>query len=159
MFEELIISFASDEYILLESNILAMLYSYRQITLKSRESGGVLIGQYRGAHIRVDSMTQPGEEDLSNRTRFYRRGQHHGIQVYNSWMKSQHTSCWIGDWHTHPEATPTPSFIDMNSWAKNYYGRPMVSVIVGTEALWVGLFKNKNYSSRLIPHGYYLITP
>jgi len=49
---------------------------------------------------------------------------------------------YLGEWHTHPEHSPSPSTIDTHGWQRicNTRKMPMLFVIAGTQhRLWIGL--------------------
>lgn len=49
---------------------------------------------------------------------------------------------YLGEWHTHPEDSPSPSTIDTDGWQRICSKRktPMLFVIVGTQdRLWICL--------------------
>jgi integrative and conjugative element protein (TIGR02256 family) len=50
---------------------------------------------------------------------------------------------YLGEWHTHPESIPSPSGIDQHEWSrlmsKRGGGSPLVTAIVGSTSLFVGL--------------------
>lgn len=58
------------------------------------------------------------------------------------WHQSGGLVDYLGEWHTHPQALPTPSSVDIREWhvlLKKYSG-PLVFVVLGiTDGLWVGL--------------------
>ena len=55
------------------------------------------------------------------------------------WAASNGTVTYIGEWHTHPELTPNPSQIDLNSWKNLLPQRPMVLLIQGYNEIYIGL--------------------
>ena len=58
------------------------------------------------------------------------------------WRQSDGTIDYLGEWHTHPEHSPSPSTIDTGGWRRIWSKRktPMLFVIAGTQdRLWIGL--------------------
>jgi integrative and conjugative element protein (TIGR02256 family) len=54
---------------------------------------------------------------------------------------------YLGEWHTHPEEKPIPSFLDISEWRKICSARKerMIFVIVGwTGNLWLGEGQGNN---------------
>ncbi len=52
---------------------------------------------------------------------------------------------YLGEWHTHPTAHPTPSYQDINNWKAllnncKTDSRILVFIILGTESIgfWIG---------------------
>ncbi|WP_269139197.1 Mov34/MPN/PAD-1 family protein [Burkholderia pseudomultivorans] len=67
----------------------------------------------------------------------------HGHQkiALDLWKAERETMDYLGEWHTHPEAVPTPSSIDTGEWRKICAKKSdfMMFLILGTRnVLWVG---------------------
>jgi integrative and conjugative element protein (TIGR02256 family) len=47
----------------------------------------------------------------------------------------------VGEWHSHPEESPSPSSIDIRSWKEITRDRaaPMAFMIIGWKRGWLGL--------------------
>jgi integrative and conjugative element protein (TIGR02256 family) len=118
-----------------------------------KEAGGVLIGAYRGPHVEIIHCTTPMASDLRLRNLFDRKDVGHRSEVFRHWRDSGRTLTFVGEWHTHPERLPSPSFIDKMTWrrisARQKIG-PLVFVIRGTSGWWCGLM-NQNVLSSLTP--------
>ncbi len=84
----------------------------------SREAGGILLGFYRGPHVQIMHCTTPLPADHRLWNRFERRDPGHQVEATRRWRDSGRTMTYVGEWHTHPEAKPTPSFIDKWNWRK-----------------------------------------
>jgi len=100
-----------------------------------REAGGILLGSYRGPHIEVVRCTEPMPEDRRTRFGFVRRDKGHQRAAEKVWTESSGAISFVGEWHTHPECYPTPSYVDRRSWHKQmgrHAPNPMVFLIVGT---------------------------
>ena len=59
---------------------------------------------------------------------------------YERWQMQSSTMAYLGLWHTHPEADPTPSGIDRNDWTQavsrdTYDGNRLFFPIVGIQ--WI----------------------
>lgn len=106
-----------------------------------RERGGILLGLRRGPHLHVNDATLPMPRDWGTMFSFHRSAAAHQKVALRRWKASAHTMDWMGEWHSHPQRLPAPSSIDLRSWRRMVEdrGAPMVFVIVGYEALWVGL--------------------
>ena len=129
--------------LLIESQVIESIYEFQQLDHSSKESGGILIGEYRGEHLRIVHLTKPGFLDTRQRFRFYRLSPHHQIYAYKCWIKSHHVQTWIGEWHTHPEDHPTPSFIDIENWNRKLPERLMILIIQGRISRWYGFWDGK----------------
>ena len=76
------------------------------------ETGGMLLGYWQGQEVVISKASKPGPAAQRGSTWF--RPDHgwdteHIAKVYAS---SGRTITYLGDWHTHPGATPTPSRTD-----------------------------------------------
>lgn len=114
-----------------------------------RETGGILIGAYRGKHIEIDDCTSSLPMDLRTRTRFHRCDPGHQAAAMAAWVASHGTDTFVGEWHTHPEDFPRYSNIDRETWkALMQRSRdPIVLAIGGWREVWWGL----GAESRILP--------
>ncbi|MCP2223558.1 MULTISPECIES: Mov34/MPN/PAD-1 family protein [Bradyrhizobium] len=104
-----------------------------------REAGGILLGHYRGPHVEVLRCTTPMPEDRRTRFGFVRQDKGHQEIATKEWFKSGGSVNFVGEWHTHPERHPTPSWIDRRTWRKQlgrHKPNPLVFIIVGTAATY-----------------------
>ncbi|MGO3751513.1 MAG: Mov34/MPN/PAD-1 family protein [Peptoniphilaceae bacterium] len=140
----------------IDEEVLMILERYIQKGSTSLEAGGVLIGKenYSNKDIVITYATEPFQEDKQTYNRFYRRDKAH-VKCFNDLYKSSDgTLRYIGEWHTHPEAYPNYSYIDVNNWFKikrkgpdkvDYY-----HLIIGYEAIRVWKLENKAIRTRLV---------
>jgi integrative and conjugative element protein (TIGR02256 family) len=105
------------------------------------ERGGIFIGLRRGPHIEINEATLPMRWDLGSMFAFRRSSRGHQSVALRRWRDSARTMDWVGEWHSHPQSIPAPSSIDLGSWKGITADRdaPMVFLIIGYAALWVGL--------------------
>jgi integrative and conjugative element protein (TIGR02256 family) len=71
------------------------------------------------------------------------------------WRDSGRTVTFVGEWHTHPEAVPSPSSLDRNTWrgiARKHKIGPLVFVIRGISGWWFGLSREEALT-LLVPLG------
>lgn len=131
-----------DGFVLIEEQVLQVLSGHRQLHRGAPESGGILLGYRRGSHLHVTEATVPLASDQASRTRFSRSAAPHQEAALARWRQSDGTIDYLGEWHTHPEHSPSPSTIDTDGWRRICSKRntPMLFVIAGTkERLWIGL--------------------
>ena len=94
--------------------------------------------------IVIDAATEPMPGDRRTRYSFYRDKKRHQAALDAAWRASNGTCTYLGEWHTHPEAYPSPSGIDWKDWARRLredsYFSELLFLIVGTEqiAAWAG---------------------
>jgi integrative and conjugative element protein (TIGR02256 family) len=120
------------------------LEGYRQLEHTSPESGGVLLGRIIPPEddLIVDLAAPPDQRDRRSRTYFFRRRKAAQDLVTTYWKMSNGATNYLGEWHTHPESTPTPSCIDKKSWRRTtrkarYHTPVLVFLIVGTKDVGV----------------------
>jgi integrative and conjugative element protein (TIGR02256 family) len=136
--------------ILFEGEVLAGIARYRQQSATAPEQGGVLLGYRRDPHLHVAAATFPAHGDQATRISFKRNDPSHAATALRMWKGTEHTMDYLGEWHTHPEAHPSPSSIDTFAWATIRAAAPevMLFVIAGTaEDWWVGCGNRR----RLLP--------
>ncbi|MCA6968408.1 Mov34/MPN/PAD-1 family protein [Pectobacterium carotovorum] len=129
-------------------NVVQRLLSHRQLNYISKEAAGVLIGERRGIHLVITDLSEPGTDDIRHRYSVDRRGSHHQDKVDLAFVQSQGTYQYLGEWHSHPEDKPIPSYKDRQSWERHLDAHePMVLIIVGRKELWAG----KKERNTIIP--------
>lgn len=126
--------------ILIPPLISDQLNYFKQVSQNDLEAGGLLLGFRRGPHIEVISITTPFPKDIRTRTSFHRRDFGHFMFADQLWIESQHTIGYVGEWHTHPESTPTPSGVDAIEWRRVMRAEKQTTafIIVGTLDWYVG---------------------
>ncbi len=137
-------------------NVLEMMRKYIQKGFFSVESGGILIGKENmsNENLIINNLTVPMSRDKQKHNRFFRKDKSHIKIFYTMHNESYKTLRYIGEWHTHPEAIPNFSSMDLNNWCKisnessieiNYY-----HIIVGFEAIRVWLYNDKKNDADLL---------
>ncbi len=137
---ELIIN-QSSGFVLIESEVVHTLNSWQQHGRKL-ESGGILIGYRRPPHMHVTACTTPFPKDIRSRFCFYRRDNQHRQIAHQHWKDTEGQAYYLGDWHTHPTAVPSPSTLDLKEWSKlmeSSVGPQLLFIIVGTSKWYVQL--------------------
>ncbi|MCL2891240.1 Mov34/MPN/PAD-1 family protein [Brenneria sp. MC1SB4.1] len=121
------------------SEVVQRLNSYRQMHYASTEAGGTLIGERRGQHIVITNISEPGSGDIRSRNQVDRKGVHHQQKIDELFQQSDGFLVYLGEWHTHPEDFPQPSYTDIKSWLTGLKAtEPMVMLIVGRKRIWGG---------------------
>ena len=134
--------------IVIMPHVINRLMTHRQLNWFSKEAAGVLIGERRGPHLVIHDVSEPGKGDTRSRYAVNRRGIHHQLAVDNAFVRSEGSLQYLGEWHTHPEDTPSPSVTDLNSWKRHLVDpEQMVLVIVGRKHIWVA----KKVAGRITP--------
>lgn len=102
----------------INKSVLLSIKSYLQISGKSLEAGGVLLGRENAndKNIIIEYCTEPYSDDIRSRNKFNRIDRNH-IDFFNKINKDyKMIYFYIGEWHTHPEDIPTPSQQDISNW-------------------------------------------
>lgn len=119
------------------------------------KAGGLLLGTVHGANIALVEATLPTRWDKRFQYLFERMPFGHRNIAEKWWRASCGTVRYIGEWHTHPQDYPSPSFTDRIEWAtltKNRLdGRPLLAVIVGRKGLYVELVSLTGLGKMLLP--------
>jgi integrative and conjugative element protein (TIGR02256 family) len=104
----------------LSNPVIETLAKYQQIHKNSNESGGILLGRFikESKDIVIDKITTPLKGDKQTRFSFKRLSPLHQEVINEEWTKSRGTINYLGEWHTHPENYPRPSFIDIQDWKR-----------------------------------------
>ena len=117
---------------------LKRMLAYRQLSWFSTEAAGVLIGERRGSHVVVHQISEPGPGDIRRRCFVDRRGAHHQIAVDEAFIGSSGMLQYVGEWHTHPEDSPSPSSTDLGTWQRHLIAddEQMILLIIGRKEIW-----------------------
>lgn len=94
----------------------------------------------------VDEVTVPMRGDRRTRTTFRRDARSHQKIIDARWDTSRGTCQYLGEWHSHPEAIPSPSGVDLTDWRRRiqsdrFDSESLFFLIVGTVAVraWEGV--------------------
>jgi integrative and conjugative element protein (TIGR02256 family) len=102
------------------------------------EAGGVLLGRHLlgTGDVVVDQVTTPQPGDRRRRRWFFRGRRRHQELIDRAWRESDGTCTYLGEWHTHPEPDPAPSWVDALDWRRKLafdrFTEPIFFVIAGT---------------------------
>lgn len=133
-------------------DVLDIWANHRQLDKKSTEACGVILGSFSEIEntLFIQSCTTPGLQDIRTRYSFKMSDQKHQKAIDNSFEESNSKIFYLGTWHTHPEAFPTPSSQDLREWSKiqttNKDRIPIfLFAIIGFEQISLYPFENKDY--------------
>jgi integrative and conjugative element protein (TIGR02256 family) len=128
---------------------------HRQLCEEKPEAGGILLGRIiKGSpDIVVDQAVGPSPGDRRGRYFFFRARRSAQIIINQAWNASRQTLNYLGEWHTHPEADPSPSAVDRRDWAqiaaRSGFEQPsLLFVIVGR--VYIRVWEVPKSSSKLI---------
>jgi integrative and conjugative element protein (TIGR02256 family) len=141
---DLITTLPTGGFLIVPVKLIKQLQSFRQLSFSDTEAGGLLIGCKRSegsqestTHIELTDCSIPNWFDKRSRFSFVRRSKAHLNKVYLAWKKSNSQQTYIGEWHTHPESHPTPSWEDVCEWKVNLEGMQAILIIVGQKSDWI----------------------
>ncbi len=136
-----ILEWANGRLILVQDHVITKISAYTIGNERNSEAGGILLGGYREAHIEVSDSTEPMAGDRRYRFAFDRRDPGHQARALQAWKDASSTDTFVGEWHTHPEPDPTPSWIDRRTWRRIVAKSldPVVFVILGWNSNWYGV--------------------
>lgn len=104
----------------LSADAVRELHGFRQTAPRACEAGGVLLGRWieRTRDVVVDRVTRPMRGDRRTRFSFYRDSKAHQRRIDEAFQSSAGTCGYVGEWHTHPESAPSPSWTDRCDWRR-----------------------------------------
>lgn len=133
---------SSGSIVVVPGDVIKTIESYSIDDEKEVEAGGIFIGAYRAKHIEVVSCTVPMATDIRGRYSYDRKDLGHQLAATAAWKDSGHTLTYVGEWHTHPESFPTPSFQDKWTWRRVMKRRsslPFLFLIQGWRDRWCAI--------------------
>ncbi|MCE5364418.1 Mov34/MPN/PAD-1 family protein [Pseudomonas anguilliseptica] len=134
----------------LQGNLSPLLYTTKDLR------DGILLGHVRGMHLEILEATEPAPNDRRFKYFFERMIDGHQAISERRWRDSNGLIRYVGEWHTHPEDSPTPSGLDISEWqmlaGSRRDGRPMLAAIVGRQDLRVEYALSDGERCRLYPY-------
>ena len=142
-------------FILIRDEVLETIQKFRQDGDRDNEAGGILLGMRKaGGHIELVRATEPSEFDGRARYGFIRELAKHADVAHDAFIASKQLVHYVGEWHSHPEDQPSPSWIDKWEWkklARLQQQSPLAMIIVGIKDLWIGTVTAREvYRCKLI---------
>lgn len=98
-----------EKHVVFTEQVVKTFEKYKQIKKEQHESGGILLGKVYKDVIVIDMVSEPSKEDKSGRYFFERNVRKAQKIIETAWSESNGERIYLGEWHTHPEHTPTPS--------------------------------------------------
>ena len=140
----------SNQQVVLMPAALNTFSSYRQ-TGEASEAGGLLFATFDLPFIRIAEVSEPHILDGRHRYRFFPNRLLQRRLIRKKFKQGLH---YIGEWHTHPEPAPHPSYLDLESMAEAFVKSRhrlnwFIMIIVGNKEeslkLWVGAHNSFTY--------------
>jgi integrative and conjugative element protein (TIGR02256 family) len=140
----------SDQVLEITPSVIQTFRHYQQ-TGGTSEAGGLLFAKMLLPNIVVDEATHPHKQDKRLRFSFvpFRNAQRKTIK--DRFKRNLH---FVGEWHSHPQESPKPSDLDLNSMHDSFVKskhelNAFVMIIVGSNKsqlrLWVSIHNNDGY--------------
>jgi integrative and conjugative element protein (TIGR02256 family) len=136
------------QHLILTNSVLSLMRNFRQTTRLRAEAGGQLFAKITPKLIVVAVATGPHRRDFRRRFSFIPCKKRLNAEIQTYFSKKLH---YVGDWHTHPQKRPKPSWIDLSSMRSCFSQsrhelEHFLIVIVGNattpNGIWVGLINN-----------------
>lgn len=103
---------SSGQVLVLPEKVVQKFRRYRQMRWRQREAGGQLFARLSLSHIIIEEATGPRRTDRRTRTSYVPDRAAEQLEIDSRHGEGLH---YVGDWHTHPEALPGPSGLDIAS--------------------------------------------
>lgn len=131
----------------LPDSVLEIFHKHRQTRFKISESGGILLGRIYESKMRIEMVTTPGKGDRQGPLFFHRNRARAQRLVDNAFDESNGEQTYLGEWHSHNEKNPHPSWKDKTEIEAAFRKSKLhvnfiLCIIVGSQDtlgnLWVG---------------------
>jgi len=138
--------------IIVADDVFDHLRTHRQLRPCDKEAGGQLFATFSGQTIKVCLATGPRRQDRRRRFWFRPNRSQENREIKKLFDQGLH---YVGDWHTHPESTPTPSGEDMDSVGEcfalsSHELDGFLLMIIGTvdvpDGLWISIHTKDSWS-------------
>ena len=141
--------------IVLSEPVLEILTHYRQTSKNDREAGGILLGQISKDGVFILKVSTPCSADKATRRGFIRNKKKAQYIIDYEHANSGGQTIYLGEWHTHPEPFPSPSYVDLrmikDQYEKNRLNEDfLIMLIRGTKGIYTGLIMNGKLKGTLI---------
>ncbi|ROH97913.1 Mov34/MPN/PAD-1 family protein [Chryseobacterium daecheongense] len=143
--------------ITIDESLLDIFNEYIQDDQKKNEAGGILTGLIYKDMVEVCNCSVPSSHDRRSRYNFVRSKIAAQEFLINRFKISDGREIYLGEWHTHPEQYPTPSYCDIVSFKKTiktnkFYSELFFMIIVGTKGYYLAIYNKKGkvcYESKI----------
>lgn len=79
------------------------------------ETGGVLLGVADDTNVWIEAFVGPGPNAQHAKTTFIPDGEYQALRIADIYEGSNRRIAYLGDWHTHPNASPHVSWRDQKT--------------------------------------------
>jgi integrative and conjugative element protein (TIGR02256 family) len=104
----------TDVQLVFSSRVVSHFKRHQQLLLRQAEAGGQLFARLTRYEIFVEEATGPRSGDVRSRLSYIPNRTLERKEIGEKFGIGLH---YVGDWHTHPEETPSPSRVDQVTMA------------------------------------------
>lgn len=142
--------------VFLSKEVIKKIEKYKQDSKEKNESGGVLLGQILNQNIYILKYSDPCQYDKSTRYSFERDKRNAQKIIDFEFKDSNGKTIYLGEWHTHPEKSPTPSHQDIKmikeQFKKNKLNEKFLFLLIlGLKDFFICIYNGKEIISSTIP--------
>ena len=136
----------SNYKVFIHQNVMQVFQKYRIPDIPA--AGGILLGQIRKNEIYILKVTEPSRWDIRHLFGFVRKKKQAQRAIDVEFEKSEGRTIYLGEWHSHPEAAPTPSSTDIGmikqQFSKNEINEDfLLMLIVGYNQDFCAIYDGK----------------
>lgn len=140
----------SKQFVSITSQVIRVLNKYIQKG-EQPENGGLLFAEFILPEIRIIDVSHPTKKDIKRKYEFIPDQKYQQIEIYKKFCAGLH---FVGEWHTHPQRYPLPSYIDINSMRDSYIKSNkelnyFLMIIIGNSKdfgnAWVSIHNGETY--------------
>lgn len=133
-----------------KQEVLEQLRAYAQH--EGNEQCGVLTGSKISNNTYRISKVSPPCVSNNTRCKCERDAKKANEFIKADYEQSNYTRTYIGEWHTHPEPSPHPSWTDFSSIISNHKESSLdypflIMAIVGTESLYFCVYDGRDFNT------------
>ncbi|MCU1338031.1 MAG: hypothetical protein JWO19_3612 [Bryobacterales bacterium] len=143
---------SSSQSVTFTDQVLEWLRRHRQTRTSQPEAGGQLFAVITGTEIVVSDITGPRTTDKRFRLLYMPDRKLEQQEIDVRFERGLH---YVGDWHTHPESKPKPSYQDLQSMREcvtksRHQLNAFLLVIAGTDDTPRGLHVSLHSDSEIV---------
>lgn len=141
--------------IIISDRALEIFTYHVQDTKQKKESGGILLGQVVDKTIYITKVSIPNRFDKAGRYKFVRNKKAAQVIIDHEFINSSSKTIYLGEWHTHPENSPSPSDIDIKMLKQQFKNnrineKYLLIIIRGLQEIYIALYDGNNFESKLV---------
>lgn len=132
--------------VVISDQVISLIDQHAQVKRHMYEAGGILLGQIENNTVYIIRVTTPNKFDSRSRYNFIRAKDPAQIVINYEFYNSDKKTIYLGEWHTHPEANPTPSEQDItmirDQFHKNKINEKFLLLIIkGLPNYYIALYE------------------